>query len=731
MDSITIPSFQSDGDREEWFLARLGDDPIPGDALLNFVTALRAQGRADLADSWAELLQDSLAEGGAPEPALRVLGARVSWGDATPDATARWKEAALNALEPSHERKSLVPHAGFDQGIAPVECVRRLQLLLRLKPGVLCLDKTWGFGLVRRVDTFYGRVEIDFEKKAQHTMSLVYAAEALQLLDEGHLLARLHRQPDEMRRLVQEDAAEVVRTALRSYGPLAVPQLQEKLVPRVVAEADWKRFWDAARRDLKKDPLVHLPARRTEPLRLLEREKSYDGEWFNALAAERDMETVLSRAEELAGAEAPLDEASRRVVGERLAFVIKGAGRPPSRGSGGTGGAPEMVARAVLAADALKVPVELVDVAARVEGFFHEALFLGVTRSLPARAVRPFVRLLAARDKARMADLLLKLLNRLNLVTLNEAIDFLVAGGDEARCAAVLQEAMRGQTAEVEVLYWVSRNPGRVEQWSLGTLPELAHLALIEIEKDYSGDRLKVQNMLRGRFEQNDWLKAVLSAMDERQRGETVQRIRGSSGWPALDRQSLLGQIVKLYPELQELLVSKSVESAAAARGPLTSERSYRERQQQIEKLTKVDIPQNSKEIAVARSYGDLSENYEFKAAKEMQGILLRRRGELEAMLHRVKPSDFKDLPHERAGIGTGVVLRYPDGRTERYCILGEWDQDAALGIISCETRMAKALEGRRVGERVVVPTESGEAECEVAEVTGLSEEVRKWIEGG
>lgn len=716
MDSITIPSFQSDGEREEWFLARLGDDPIPAGPLLDFVKTLRAQGLAELAESWAELLQDSLSELGLAEPALRVLAARVAWGG----ADAAWKPAALSALEPSHERKSLVAHAGFDQGVEPAECVRRLQLLLKLKPGVLCLDKTWGFGVVRRVDTFYGKVEIDFEKKAGHTMSLAYAAEALQLLEDGHLLARLHREPDEIRRLVQEQAGEVVRMALRSYGPLAAAQLQEKLVPRVVQEADWKRFWDAARRELKKDPLVHLPAKRTDTLCLLDREKSYDAEWFGALAAERDMETVLARAEELVGAEAALDDAARGTVGERLAFVIKGAGRA----------GPDMVARAVLAADVLKVPAERVDVAARVEAFFHDELFLETTKSLPARQVHPFVQLLAGRDKARTAELLLRLLNRLNLVTLNEAVDFLVEAGYEDRCAELLREAMRGQTAEVEVLYWVTRNPERMEKWGLGTLPEVAHLALIEIEKDYSGERLKVQNMLRGRFEQTDWLKTVMAAMDERQRRDAVLRVRSTPGLDVLDRRSLLGQMVKLHPELQGLLVAKTAEAAPAARGPVTSERSFRERQLQLEKIVKVDIPKNSQEIAVARSYGDLSENHEYKAAKEMQGILLRRRGELEAMLHRVKPTDFRDLPSDRAGMGTGVVLHYGDGRTERYYILGEWDQDAGLGIISCDTKMAKALEGRKAGERVTVPTETGETEVEVAEVTGLPEEVRKWVVG-
>ena len=75
------------------------------------------------------------------------------------------------------------------------------------------------------------------------------------------------------------------------------------------------------------------------------------------------------------------------------------------------------------------------------------------------------------------------------------------------------------------------------------------------------------------------------------------------------------------------------------------------------------------------------------------------------------------------------MTLRYGDGREERYYILGVWDRDESLGIISSESRMAQALEGRRVDEEVTVPSESGQAMCRITAVTGLSDEVRKWID--
>jgi len=111
-----------------------------------------------------------------------------------------------------------------------------------------------------------------------------------------------------------------------------------------------------------------------------------------------------------------------------------------------------------------------------------------------------------------------------------------------------------------------------------------------------------------------------------------------------------------LFPELADVLVSKS-EARPGARGPVTSERTYRERQALLEKIANVEIPRIAREIGVARSYGDLRENFEFKAAKEQQGLLLRRKAELEQMLHDVRPTDFSGLPTDKAGLATAGRL--------------------------------------------------------------------------
>src|SRR5438270_2712767 len=96
-------------------------------------------------------------------------------------------------------------------------------------------------------------------------------------------------------------------------------------------------------------------------------------------------------------------------------------------------------------------------------------------------------------------------------------------------------------------------------------------------------------------------------------------------------------------------------EKAAAL---IVSWSSLAKRRAEHEELVKKKIPENSKEIALARSYGDLSENFEFKAAKQMQAVLMRRKAELEQALHSARGRDFENPDISRVSTGTIVTLR-------------------------------------------------------------------------
>ena len=138
----------------------------------------------------------------------------------------------------------------------------------------------------------------------------------------------------------------------------------------------------------------------------------------------------------------------------------------------------------------------------------------------------------------------------------------------------------------------------------------------------------------------------------------------------------------------------------------------------EAEEIVKKKIPENSKEIGVARSYGDLRENFEFKAAKQMQAVLARRRAELEIMLSQARGTSFENPDTAQVSIGTVVTLRdTAAGEEETYTILGAWDGNPDERIISYQTAIGQALLGRKVGEQVSLNTESGSGTFEITKI--------------
>jgi transcription elongation GreA/GreB family factor len=177
-----------------------------------------------------------------------------------------------------------------------------------------------------------------------------------------------------------------------------------------------------------------------------------------------------------------------------------------------------------------------------------------------------------------------------------------------------------------------------------------------------------------------------------------ARQILSSSAFEELDRRSLMARIVKEHPFVQEFLVTKTVKEQPL----IVSWASYRKRQAELEDIVQKKIPQNSKEIGQARSYGDLRENFEFKAAKDMQKLLMRRRAELEILLSRAQPSDFADAKTDVVSIGTTVVVTdLGTKQSYTYHILGAWDSDPVRGIISYPAALAQTLLNKKIGDTV------------------------------
>jgi transcription elongation factor GreA len=180
---------------------------------------------------------------------------------------------------------------------------------------------------------------------------------------------------------------------------------------------------------------------------------------------------------------------------------------------------------------------------------------------------------------------------------------------------------------------------------------------------------------------------------------DLTRALQLSPSFDDMDKRSLLARIVKSYPAIQSLISGEQTKHDTSL---IVSWDSLSRRKDEYHELVEKKIPANSKEIAIARSYGDLRENHEYKAAKEMQKLLMKRKGELEHQLVRARGTDFSEARTDVVTIGTKVrALDIETGQPEQFVILGAWDSDPDKGIISYLSPVAQSLLNRKVGDEV------------------------------
>lgn len=132
----------------------------------------------------------------------------------------------------------------------------------------------------------------------------------------------------------------------------------------------------------------------------------------------------------------------------------------------------------------------------------------------------------------------------------------------------------------------------------------------------------------------------------------------------------------------------------------------------------KEERPKISREIGIAREHGDLSENAEYHAAKERQGLVEARIKDIEDKLSRAEVIDPSKLSGDRVRFGAKVTLTNLDTDEEStYQIVGADEADINLGLISISAPLARALIGKTLGDEVVVNLPAGKRRYEIGGV--------------
>jgi transcription elongation factor GreA len=140
-----------------------------------------------------------------------------------------------------------------------------------------------------------------------------------------------------------------------------------------------------------------------------------------------------------------------------------------------------------------------------------------------------------------------------------------------------------------------------------------------------------------------------------------------------------------------------------------------------LERELSIELP---KEIAVARAHGDLSENAEYKFAKERQGYVNARIGQLKKRMGDLGMLNLSNIPKDRAGYGSRIVVLDTNRDVKiEYKLVSTEEADVEKGLISTTSPIGKALLNRKVGDEIQVSTPAGQKDFEVVRLVTIHDE--------
>jgi len=555
-----------------------------------------------------------------------------------------------------------------------------------------CQHKGWGFGRVDSVDIVFCRVVIDFPSKAGHSMDLGFAADSLKPIPKDHILARKFADISGLRQLAALNHLEVIKIVLNSHGGKAtLEQIQMALVPEVIA-SDWKKWWEQAKKELKKDGHFSVPAKKNEPIVYQQETRTIDERLLTDFRAARGLKLKIAAATEVLRNFEDLNSKSATVT-EAItglnADIASHQRTQPSLALEGVFLREELRQQAGLAAQ----PGEIDDksIWAQVTNTVE------VLEGLPASKNRRALQSYKESQPDNWAQNLVDLLNRVGTKLCGDCAALLIEEGNLALLKDHLARWISQHNASSELLLWLAKERSDAFADILG--PEVFRAMLTAMERDQFNNERRSSKLADYIMDDQSLLVELIGSADIEIIKDLTRALQLSPCYDDMEKRSLLARIIKTYPAVQSLI---SGEQTKQDNTLVVSWDSLARRKEEYTDLVQKKIPANSKEIAIARSYGDLRENHEYKAAKEMQKILMRRKGELENLLGRARGFDFSNPNTDQVSIGTTVAATdLITGGKETYSIMGAWDSEPERGIISYLSPVGHAFLNRKAGEEI------------------------------
>ena len=579
------------------------------------------------------------------------------------------------------------------------EAVQDFEKHIAFDKGNFVFHRTWGVGRIANVQG--DDIVIDFAKQRGHAMSLKMAVNALQTLSKDHIwVLKATWKKDKLHDKVKNDYDWALKTVIKSFGNSCdIKRIKAELVPSVLSVTEWTTWSSRARDILRTDPSFGLSPENADLFTVRERPISIEEKLYNEFKAARNFfdraQTIRSFA---AQKDAELDSDYFTEMFGYFTGYLKSYSQVTEQVVASYLLVKDLVGQHPYLGSAFKISFKDI-----FEGIDDPAdLFLNLKDTKLKEEFLRHIQLFIP----GWADIYLKLFPS---HPLSSIIQSLQKDGYDDKLTSLAANCFDNYRDYRESVVWLFRNSSSEPWFKKADIPyEKQLITLIHIlditYREINNRRDTVENRKLNKqvytiLFKEDVINNYLDTVDT----ETITRIytfiNDVKDLDPADKMALKNRVLKKNPDFKFF---GEEEKKVTSLGLLVTLVKYQEKQRQLARIIEEDIPANSREIAAALQHGDLSENAEYKAAKEKQTQLNSQVTRLNGDIERAQLFDPAQVNTSKVSFGTKVaLLNKQNGTREEYTILGPWESDPNNRIISYLSPFGSAILNKTAGEDV------------------------------
>ncbi len=552
----------------------------------------------------------------------------------------------------------------------------------------------WGVGEIMDVSFLREDLSLEFDYvSGRKDISFENAFKTLTPIPKDHFLAMRFGAADLLEEQAKKNPVEVIRILLRDLGPKSAAEIKDELADLVIPEKEWAKWWQSTRAKIKKDTLIQSPEDLKDLFVLRKNAVSHEERLQAMLESDptptdlipmvynflRDFPEILKNS----------------TFKEKLQDKLREALTHP-----------ELPESQIVQIYFLLEDMNVEKNSHVIQDIIKNAKsFENLVQAVDILSFKKRILMLARKSKSEWKELFLSLLFS---VSQNPVRDYLIteliSAGESPELNKKLEDLMIYPGRHPELFLWYFQK--------IMSTPNIPFSDKEGKNRFFEGFFVLLNN-LENTSTHKDMIKKMHGLLTGG-RYAIVREIMQGASLTAVQEflllatkcHSLEDHDIKILHSLAEVVhPSLAKTNSKKNAGPeesiiWTTDAGYKKIKDRMQQIATVETVENAREIEVARGHGDLRENAEFKSALEKRSRLQSELKQLSDQVKCARVLTQADITTDQVGVGTIVDCKNKEGKLISYTILGPWDADPDLFILSFQSKLAQTMQGLKVGDK-------------------------------